>query len=317
MKYVFLLCLNFSLFTSVISQNVGIGISNPSEKLDINGNLNLGGDLKINNVTGLAGQILKRSSTNSLIWGDPLETYANNIVLVDTGYTIFTIPNGITKILIEIWGGGGAGSSYVNSIGGNRGGLGGGGGGYARATLKVIGGQSINCLVGKGGSVYLDTITSQSAFYVGSQGESSKVTINGKDIIAYGGGGSGTRHIGSHGFFWPGYGGGFQLNSMQNNEILNCYGINGEDGSCPTIYGSTTSMYTFKAGYGGNSGNSLNTGGSGYCEMNGSTAFPINVIRCLKAKQPGGGGGGEGYIPVSYSFLNDMNGASGMIIIWW
>ena len=40
------------LFSAIYGQNVGVGTNNPTEKLQVNGNINLEGNLKINGVAG-------------------------------------------------------------------------------------------------------------------------------------------------------------------------------------------------------------------------------------------------------------------------
>jgi len=52
------------------SQNVGIGTTSPAEKLDVNGNVNLNGQLKVNGNQGTAGQVLRKDGSNNPVWGD-------------------------------------------------------------------------------------------------------------------------------------------------------------------------------------------------------------------------------------------------------
>ena len=46
---------------SAQTTNVGIGTTNPAEKLDVNGNINLNGTIKVNGQDGQAGQVLMRA----------------------------------------------------------------------------------------------------------------------------------------------------------------------------------------------------------------------------------------------------------------
>lgn len=63
------------------------------------------------------------------------------------GPGVFVVPPGVTEIIVECWGAGGAGGTRTtNGFGG-----GGGGGAYARSVLAVTSGQSLNFTVGKGG----------------------------------------------------------------------------------------------------------------------------------------------------------------------
>jgi hypothetical protein len=63
------------LFLAIIpsfsfSQNVGIGTVTPSEKLDVNGNINVAGQLKLAGNAGASNQILMKDATNNPVWGD-------------------------------------------------------------------------------------------------------------------------------------------------------------------------------------------------------------------------------------------------------
>jgi hypothetical protein len=60
----------------------------------------------------------------------------------------FTVPAGVTSVLLEMWGGGGAaGMPNITGIGGS-----GGGGSYLRAVVAVIPGQVIPVSIGQGGT---------------------------------------------------------------------------------------------------------------------------------------------------------------------
>ncbi|KFF07609.1 beta strand repeat-containing protein, partial [Flavobacterium reichenbachii] len=73
------------------------------------------------------------------------QTFTDNAV----GTRTWTVPNGVTSITVEIWGGGGAGGGSQN---GGRGGSGGGGGGYSTKLINVIPGQVISYTIGSGGT---------------------------------------------------------------------------------------------------------------------------------------------------------------------
>jgi len=53
---------------SYAQQKVGINITNPSETLDINGNANLRGLLKLNGVAGSKGQVLSSQGNDDPVW---------------------------------------------------------------------------------------------------------------------------------------------------------------------------------------------------------------------------------------------------------
>jgi len=64
----------------------------------------------------------------------------------------FTVPETVTEITVQAWGGGGAGGGSTNTRRGARGGAGGGGGAYASSTLTVESGQELQVVVGVGGT---------------------------------------------------------------------------------------------------------------------------------------------------------------------
>lgn len=146
-----ILLISFSFFGhALMAQNVGVGTTTPSEKLDVNGNINLNGQLKVNTDSGKANQVLMKNSSNSLIWGD-LSQFKDQVVFdcgnfaaaAGTGNCSqgWTVPTGVTRILVECWGGGGGGCSLS----------GGGGGGYISTLLTVTPGNLITFTIGAGG----------------------------------------------------------------------------------------------------------------------------------------------------------------------
>jgi hypothetical protein len=67
------------------------------------------------------------------------------------GVTTFTVPTGVVRILVEVWGAGGGGGDIFNGDCGANGGTG-GAGAYSRAILNVAGGDTVYVTVGQGGS---------------------------------------------------------------------------------------------------------------------------------------------------------------------
>jgi hypothetical protein len=113
----------------------------------------------------------------------------------------FTVPTGVTTILIEAWGGGGGDAANTNG-----GGQYGGAGGYARGLVSVVPGTIYQVYVGApgvAGFVNLNTSTCApgtggGATYIASSG--------GTTLIAAGGGGGGS--VPNGGFCAPGANGG-------------------------------------------------------------------------------------------------------------
>jgi hypothetical protein len=114
----------------IIAQNVGIGTPTPGEKLDVNGNINVAGNLKLNGNAGKAGQVLMMNSSGQQSWADVFG-YRNRQEFSSSG--TFTVPAGVREIMIEVIGAGGGGAK----------GGGGGGGAYAIGVYKVAPGDVI------------------------------------------------------------------------------------------------------------------------------------------------------------------------------
>jgi hypothetical protein len=70
---------------------------------------------------------------------------------VAPGVTTFTVPTGVVRILVEVWGAGGGGGDIFNRDCGAGGGTG-GAGAYSREVLNVAGGDTVYVTVGQGGS---------------------------------------------------------------------------------------------------------------------------------------------------------------------
>jgi hypothetical protein len=173
MKKCFFLLVLLMISAGMIAQNIGVGTTNPSEKLDVNGNLNIGGNLKVNGISGQSGQVLRTNSSGNTEWGD-LSEYKNHVAYTQNG--TWVVPAGVTKLMIEAWGGGGGGA------------MGGGGasGSYMRAiNVPVNAGNQVQIVIGMGGVG--PTIESGS----GDFGGHTTVQIPALPIIlnAFGGGG--------------------------------------------------------------------------------------------------------------------------------
>ena len=124
----------------IAAQNVGINTTTPVERLDVNGNINVTGTIKANGVDGSANQVLMKDGSGTLIWGDMCE-YKNLFMLSSPSGT-WTVPAGVTKILVEVWGAGGGGNTFG----------GGAGGSYIVAPFTVTPGLVITYTTGTGGS---------------------------------------------------------------------------------------------------------------------------------------------------------------------
>ena len=195
----------------------------------------------------------------------------------DPGTYSWTVPGGVSRICIEVWGAGGTGASGDYSVGATTGygsgGGGGGGGGYGYSCFTVIPGTKYTVVVG--------STASKSSF---------------GDTLLYANGGSNGSGING------GAGG------TSNGVILKINGNNGKSG--------ISSIGLLAGGDGGTTGNG-GVGGSGggkaYCTVNGVT----NACPSASGGFPGGGGGGGATVTSSKSNSPGSAGGSGKVLIQW
>jgi len=124
----------------------------------------------------------------------------------------FTVPAGVSAILVELWGGGGGGN---NSCGVSA--LGGGGGGYTRAVIAVTAGATYNVIIGAGGSAGDCPNT------LAQSGGATQVTDGLSNVLASAGGGGGGNSL-------PGPGG-------AGGSGMNVIGREGSPGTTNTLIG--------------------------------------------------------------------------------
>ena len=130
---------------------MGIRKLEPQYPLDVNGNINTNGMILTNGVAGQAGQVLTSNGAGDMEWRFPGSEFRNFRSYTTPGATTFTVPAGVTKIKVELWGGGaGASDNYS-----------GGSGAYIMAVIDVVAGQTCNIGVGAGGAVNTSGIASE------------------------------------------------------------------------------------------------------------------------------------------------------------
>ena len=282
----FFTLINFQILFAQTS-NVGIGTTNPTEKLDVNGNINLTGSIKVNGQDGAAGQVLMKNASGLLSWGS-LSEYKNYKVF---GFTFlnatqnFTIPAGVTKVAVELWSGGGGGS-----IAG-----GGGSGAYAYCVLDVFPGGTLSMIVGGGG---------QGGFSgaAAGAGGSTQVSFSSLSLGLSGGNGASVSFPGAGGFFNSGSG---------SIEVISYYGQTGRKNQLSYQQRSSTEfvLYT-KYGDGGVAPFQPPTGGEGgQSAVSTTTGFTLNEIFGGQGYGVGEGGGG--------GLSNGYPGAAGRVIVRW
>ena len=97
-KYLLLIIFYLQHITFSYSQNIGVGNSNPQEKLDVSGNINVTGTIKTNGVDGTAGQVLMKNNNNLLSWATICD-FKSMATFIDTSVlsSQWNIPAGVTK----------------------------------------------------------------------------------------------------------------------------------------------------------------------------------------------------------------------------
>ncbi len=192
----------------------------------------------------------------------------------------FTVPAGITKIKVCVYGGGAGGcSGYTNS---QLGGGGGGAGGYAEGIFTVVSLSNYAVTIGAGGS------GGASGGGLGNNGSSSAF-----GALLSATGGSAPPTYGVRGEGGTGSGGYF-------NSCLGSGGGTGNNGSGDGGTGGGAAVGSSGTGGGGGGGNGGGCGG--YAGIQGSDAL---------ANSGAGGGGGGGNNGAG------GNGAAGKVIVFW
>lgn len=221
----------------------------------------------------------------------------------------FTVPTGVNRIWVELWGGGGGGGGgghaedYAPGSGDNYEGAGGGGGGgsggYAFEALNVTSGQNITVTVGGGGSGGGNQTN-------GSSGGSSYLSVGAAVATGGGGGNQGTSPTGGIQTGGGGGGAGGYTTALGINASGGTGGGNGSG-----FYGGgggVGATQPIRGGSGGGGGSGGPIGGSGGNGTGGGSPG---------AGGGGGGGGGATSGGGLYSGGTGGNGGSGLVIIYW
>ena len=106
---------------------------------------------------GSSGNVLTTDGSGALTWGAIAAGFTDAHVDVSSGSVVYTVPTGVTKLLIFITGGGGSGSAGIAAT---AHGGGGGSAGTVMARVTVVADDTITIAVGAGG---LETANTGSA----------------------------------------------------------------------------------------------------------------------------------------------------------
>jgi hypothetical protein len=207
----------------------------------------------------------------------------------------WTVPAGVSQIMIKAWGGGGAGggsNNYIVCQG--AGGAGGGGGAYASSNLSVTPGQILQVVVGAGGTGVS-----------GANGTDGGPSFVGPDtnpahafVLAANGTGGTANTVGNH--YPPGGAGGRAEDCVGNITIAGGNGTDGDSGGLKC------------SGAGGDGAN----GGSGGAKLCGNVSEEMNRDG-YPGNAPGGGGGGGRTSQLCGGAHAGGAGAAGKVVITW
>lgn len=269
------------------AQNVGIGTTTPSQKLDVNGNVNISGTIMTNGTAGTSGQVLT-STGSGLSWSTIGSTmgYKKCRMFTTSGAGSFTVPSGVSEIMVEAWGAGSAGMQFC----------GGTSGGYARTVQTVSAGSTINFSIGQG--------SPGGVTYSSSDGGNTTVTFpDGTAMSAYGGGGVQASNVTvTKGLAKSGGG------TVSN--ALYMFGNQGEANENIMVISSTTYTETVHMGSGGAAVAVVNA-----TPIKGAVSYRVNdnvqyAVFSNTIKIPSAGG------PAIFNG-EKLSGGDGMVIIWY
>ncbi|WP_187359957.1 glycine-rich domain-containing protein [Chitinolyticbacter meiyuanensis] len=218
----------------------------------------------------------------------PANTIPGN-AQVFTASGSFTVPAGVTRVMVECWGGGGGGGA-TDVVSGSGGG--GGAGGYGRGLYAVTPGQVIAVTIGSGGfGAAAGSTAGAGVGGTSSFGSMLSCTGGGGGVSHYSGanGGPGGTPVGHNAGGWSG----------QN-------GTSGVYSSGPII---TASGYSVSGGSGGGPAGGAGCGGGG--------GSPSGVSGQARAGGIGSGGGGAAGRDGGNSYTPGAAGGPGMVVVYW
>jgi hypothetical protein len=263
-------------------------------------------------------QLLNRKKLTQLFFSLCLMLFCTNVswgqgvTKTTPGTYTYTVPAGVTSIILEAWGGGGAGGSAKNNVSGRdaRGG-GGAGGSYATTTLSVTTGQVITYTVGAGGTAPVSGFTNGDS----GAGGLSSASIGGNDVIkALGGPGGASALVATINV----NGAGGTAATTGNTGTSFVWGGNGgtaANGGTGGGGGSAGNALNGNNGSGGSSGfaggSAVTGGGAGGAGSNTNNTAVAGSAGSI----PGGGGGGASSRGTATSYAAGGNGGAGKVVI--
>lgn len=271
---------------AIIQGNVGIGTASPAYTLDVTGSA------RVSSLSGTGVRVTYSNAAGALLTLSGSSSNRAVFTYSAGGNQTWTVPSGVTTVLVKLWGAGG---------GTNNGGFG-GAGGFITGILSIPSGTtSMTIIVGQGGLASSGTGGTYAATYGGggkgasggSGGGRSAIQIGGVDYVTAGGGGGGCS--GNYAYSGGGGGGYIGLTGGAQNSGASATGgsqtaSGGASGTCTTGTtagsGNTGGNACTSSYAGGGGGGWYGGGGGGYNSNNG-----------------GGGGGSSGGNSTYFSYI--------------
>lgn len=211
------------------------------------------------------------------------------------GNHTFTVPNGVTSITVEVWGGGGRGGSRTSGTNGSGGG---GGGAYSRETISVTPGESFVIEVGAGsssssvnGEPSWVSVSDQASAFVLAAGGMTVPT----NSTSGGAGGSAAFGIGTTRFSGGNGASALNITTSGGGGSSGGYNLQGTNAS--------NNLGGIAPAGGGNGGNGRTSAGSGS-----AGAVPGGggggAVRGSSGS-PSGGNGAKGQVSITYTYAVD------------
>lgn len=232
------------------------------------------------------------TTASSTIYGNEISFKTPPYFYFVNSVQSFTIPAGVTSVLIEAYGS--QGGPYGTALAAY--------GGYAAGRLSVTPGQVLYIYVGGigfngGGRVYAYGTNSNPDFAYGRGGDASDVRVGGSSLsnrVIVAGGGGGQPSNGGGGFGGGSWGGTGSRSSFYTTVCM------GGGGAGPSSGGAGGTGGVFQGGTGtlGQGGDSVEgggAGGGGYYGGGGGSANPRMYGPNNRYSDGGGGGGGSSY----------------------